>query len=497
MTTTENDFLAPARVNQLNRKHSDISNNSSEPDSLLELYKSQVRNRSVPSGLENGGKRKIASMSTNPEEDDSNWIHRDKLAQIESREMEEAGLRVAPISRSVSRSASNSLDQQDQGAERYAGSPQTDGVSYAKRDEKRQRVVSPIPAEDEDGIIEYELRMPEEVAAEREERMAFTARAPPRLAGSRLPVMKRSPVTVSGTFVERDSPLGSVTQNTMPDGRPRSRSVGSQNVLDNGNETVRPQTPVRGSTSSDKQSQGSPVAKPPTKNAPASRKTSTTRNVSSSKTRNTSQVKPSESSPKRPSTSSGMPRPSTSHRPEGEAPWIASMYKPDPRLPPDQQMLPTHAKRLAQEQWEKEGKIGSVYDTQFRLLNATELSPPEPRSPTKESMTSSVNEDAKSQHEKPVNFTVDPTGKRALSPTPPLSSPHSQLSTGSGRPETSGTEHGRYSTMPKIHSPSSQVQVHQPTTSSRQPMTKMKIQDPSQYEEDKEKKGSCGCCIVM
>lgn len=497
MTTTENDFLAPARVNQLSRKHSDISNNSSsEPDSLLELYKSQARNRSVPSGLENGGKRKIASMGANPEEDDSNWIHRDKLAQIESREMEEAGLRVAPISRSASRSASNSLDRPDQAVERYAGSPQADGVSYAKRDEKRQRVVSPIPAEDEDGIIDYELRTPEEVAAEREERMDFTARAPPRLAGSRLPVMKRSPVAVSGTFIERDSPLGSTTQNATLDGRPRSRSVGSQNVLDNGVEAARPQTPVRGSTGSDKQSQGSPVAKPPTKNAPASRKPSTTRNVSSSKTRNTSQVKPSESPPKRPSTSSGMPRPSTSHRPEGEAPWIASMYKPDPRLPPDQQMLPTHAKRLAQEQWEKEGKIGSVYDTQFRLLNATELSPPEQRSPTKESMTSSVNEDVKSQQEKPAHLKVDPTGKWPISPTPPLGSPRSQLSTGSGRPGTSGTEHGGYSTMPKIHSPSLQTQVQQPTTSSRPPVTKVKIQD-SPHEEINEKKGSCGCCIVM
>lgn len=28
------------------------------------------------------------------------------------------------------------------------------------------------------------------------------------------------------------------------------------------------------------------------------------------------------------------------------------MYKPDPRLPPEQQLLPTHAKRLQQEQWE-------------------------------------------------------------------------------------------------------------------------------------------------
>lgn len=36
-------------------------------------------------------------------------------------------------------------------------------------------------------------------------------------------------------------------------------------------------------------------------------------------------------------------------QPEGEAPWIADMYKPDPRLPQDEQIIPTHAKRLARE----------------------------------------------------------------------------------------------------------------------------------------------------
>jgi len=51
------------------------------------------------------------------------------------------------------------------------------------------------------------------------------------------------------------------------------------------------------------------------------------------------------------------------------------MYKPDPRLPPDQQVIPTHAKRMQQEQWEKEGKFGNVYDTSFRPLNQEEFRP--------------------------------------------------------------------------------------------------------------------------
>lgn len=484
MSNTENDFLAPARINQLSRKHSDISNNSSEPDSLLELYKSQARNRSVPSGLENGGKRKINSMVPNPEEDDDNWIHRDKLAQIESRELEEAGFRMPPLSRSTSRSASNSIDRTEAGA---------DVAPYAKRDEKRQRIVSPIPAEDEEAVVDYDYRSPEEAAADREAKVML--KAPPRLTGSRLPVAKRSPAPVSTTFVERDSPLprsrtGSATQNNVPEGRPRSRSVGSQNVLEQNGDSARPQTPVRGSLSSgETQSKGSPPAAKAPNKTPGSRKTSTARNASTTKTRNTSQPKTAESPPKRPGTSSGIPRPSTSHRPEGEPPWIATMYKPDPRLPPDQQMLPTHAKRLAQEQWEKEGKTGSVYDKEFRLLNATELSPPEPRSPTKES-TFSVNGDMRSEKEKPPHLTVN--SKWPLSASPPLGSPRSIAS--SQRPGTSGTEHGGYSTMPKIPNSSPQQQMA-PQSNPARPSQPIRLQE--QEEEVKEKQGLCGCCVVM
>lgn len=50
--------------------------------------------------------------------------------------------------------------------------------------------------------------------------------------------------------------------------------------------------------------------------------------------------------------SSSTPRrtPGPLNRPEGDPPWLATMFKPDPRLPPEQQMLPTHAKRLAMQQ---------------------------------------------------------------------------------------------------------------------------------------------------
>jgi hypothetical protein len=153
-------------------------------------------------------------------------------------------------------------------------------------------------------------------------------------------------------------------------------------------------------------------------------------------------------------------------------------------------MLPTHAKRLAQEQWEKEGKTGSVYDKEFRLLNTIELSPPEPRSPTRES-TSSMNGDAVNENEKPARLTVN--SKWPLSTTPPLGSPRSMTS--SQRPGTSGTEHGGYSTMPKIPTSPPQQQQMSPQIRPHRPGQQIRMQEPD--EEVKEKKGLCGCCVVM
>jgi len=101
------------------------------------------------------------------------------------------------------------------------------------------------------------------------------------------------------------------------------------------------------------------------------------------------------------------------------------MYKPDPRLPPDQQLLPTVAKRLQQEQWEREGKFGNAYDTNFRPLNDEELRTPEP----------AHNADGEQKPEDGGDW--------------PLRSPKSPaLST--SRPGTAGGG-GSYSTMPKIN----------------------------------------------
>jgi hypothetical protein len=141
------------------------------------------------------------------------------------------------------------------------------------------------------------------------------------------------------------------------------------------------------------------------------------------------------------------------------------MYKPDPRLPPDQQLLPTVAKRLQQEQWEKEGKFGNTYDKDFRPLNDEEIQAPE-----------NVSQIADGHDQNLENHTEWP-----------LRMPKSDVAS----TERPGTGSG-YSTIPKIQdippSPMSPRIVSTP-----QP-TPLQIEEPP--EERNESKG-CGCCVVM
>ncbi|KAJ4302069.1 hypothetical protein N0V88_002205 [Collariella sp. IMI 366227] len=157
---------------------------------------------------------------------------------------------------------------------------------------------------------------------------------------------------------------------------------------------------------------------------------------------------------------------------EGEPPWMISAYRPDPRLPPDQQLLPTVAKRLQQEKWEREGKFGSIYDKEFRpLTDEGFLKPPETAaSPDKEAEDEAEKEEQKDgQGEWPLK--AEPK-----SPTIP------------GRTNS-------YSTMPKISEPPANPL---PTTRapSRQAKPSATVRVPEPPEEPAEKKG-CGCCIVM
>ncbi|KAF2455862.1 hypothetical protein BDY21DRAFT_372983 [Lineolata rhizophorae] len=544
--------------------------NGAEPDDFGDLYRTPAStngryNSSNKNSVDHGSKRKHSTTTgvrnrDDVEMDDNNWIHRDKLAQIESRELEEAGFTVPRAARMGSRSAHSSTSAHkrdntlDQPAEVEAGAGgggvatggPVNGVSSdenyglasqpAPRAEKRQRITSPSSADEEphlgagastraqydndnDGgegaVFDFELRTPEEVAAEQEYLAQMRQRGQSRSASaSRIPLSKASPAPVPYTFIERDLPLprsrngsGAWSGNPEESGlafnrtRARSQSIGSQVLTDDADAMASgPNTPTRLATSSPTSPQGSPqkggaTALAPSRAAPTSggRKSRTPssqqKKASPPSTANQQQQRGSSASAKRPGTSGGGGggsggRPATA-RPEGDPPWIASMYKPDPRLPPEQQMLPTHAKRLAQEQWEREGRTGTAYDREFRLLNADEIRDSRRQSKALSNTSGGMRDDA----------AIGSGNEDAQWPL-------SGVTRGAqDRPGTSGTEHGGYKTIPTIAKQpgpptggAAQYQAQVQAGSRNKPVETVRVQDPGEKEG---KSKGCGCCIVM
>ncbi|TVY41463.1 hypothetical protein LOCC1_G005146 [Lachnellula occidentalis] len=429
--STDSGHLAPGRITALSRKDSNISETGSAPDSLLDLY---GPNRSGISSMDSGERKGQVSEAYDVHDTErSRWIHRDKLARIESEELQAAGI-VLPRNRAASRSRprDNSRDQQG------------NGIRSEQAGQTRHMLEAPPVVEEPGEVMSWDLRSPEEVAADQKSYQDMSG----GIKGvSKIPLLKTSPLPIPMEHLERDTPMqrkasalwnGEEEPISYSKTRGRSQSI---KVLEN---TPTP-TPSKRMVSE---------ASPTKKNAPPIK-------GSASKSRATS-------APQRPKTRNGSgnaQRPPTRSgevkRPEGDPPWLATMYKPDPRLPPDQQLLPTVAKRLQQEQWEKEGKFGNAYDTSFRPLNDEEFRQPEISTQTIEM-----------EEQKP----------EILNSNWPLQSPKSPtLST--GRPGTAGN----YSTIPKI---TGTPQGIGPLPNSRPP-----IRTPEPPEDTK--KGGCGCCVVM
>lgn len=435
-----------------------------------------------PASVRGRGANKAATGSpTDPETDQSKWIHRDKLKEIEIREMEEAGFKIGRTSRSNSRSQSatrRTRTNSELGEGRQSGD-----------DRYERRVVSTILAEDEDALNEqhYHAWSPadsDDPAPEMQQPSSRTTHTV-RPSTSRIPLPKTSGIPVPAAVADRDAPLprsrtGSANWNgdiAAAGARVRSGSIGSQVLLDD--YTFEQQHGHRRNNSSSASASSmraprSPVkAKTPGKPAAAagSRKASTT-------SRNTAKSRQVSANNKRPGTGgNAISRPTTAHRPEGEAPWIATMYKPDPRLPPDQQIIPTHAKRMQQEQWETEGRVGSMYDTDFRLLNTEEM-----------------NGQRLSQ--------IDPVAleRERNSGQWPLPSPEKQPSASDEKVESiadksPAVEQPQFKLTPTIPQ-SPRVPSPKPASIKRTPSEKPKTtRVPEPAEEIPEKKGKC--CIVM
>lgn len=490
--------LIPDRVNDLHRKPSgDMHAISSDQDSVMEYYKSHANNKRGPTAVKGKSKKKpTKAQMADPnwasiEHDANNWIHRDKLKEIETRELEEAGFRVGRSSRSHSRS---------QSANRRARSrTNSESLERAQNGEDRQasrKVVSPIPAEDEEYGEEFHSWSPSapgEIPPELEPSSPRAGHTAGRPSTSRIPLPKTSGIPVPHAVAERDAPLprsragsASVNDNAIATNgaRIRSGSVGSQVLLDDNDDPqqrtppysrghVRNTSSASGSGSPPKSPQKSPMkAKTPGK-TPATG----TRKASAAKTQPKNRTA-SATSAKRPGTSGGASRPVTA-RPEGEAPWIATMYKPDPRLPPDQQIIPTHAKRMQQEQWETQGRPGSMYDKDFRQLNDDDLA---------DKRLSQLNpidiENARENGEWPLSSPEKHDESVA---------PHDKEDT--SRAKSPAVEQGGYKLTPNIpqgaRSPSPKLA---PPIAPAQPKP-VATRLPEPKEEAKEKKGCC--CIVM
>lgn len=452
---TEAGYLAPARVGVLIRKDSNLSENSSAQDSLLDLYGSNSANRSGMNSMDFGERKGTDSALWSNDEDpeSSRWIHRDKLAQIESQELQAAGILLPrPRAQSKSSRRERSRDQQTSGHSRSEQSGQI---------QKRQRI-DPLPTEEaeeaeEEQIIQWDLRRPEEAAEDANS--GYRELSSGQKGISRIPVFKTSPLPIPLDYLERDTPIQRNRSNgwngeedgiAYPKSRIRSESIKL------GDDAATP-TPARRAQPDMSPSKKAVVSAARKGSASATRAAS-----AQARPKTRSGVKDGPSS--RPPTRSGEPGQSNyAKTPEGDPPWLASMYKPDPRLPPDQQLLPTVAKRLQQEQWEKEGKFGNVYDRDFRPLNDEEFQLPEGKAQM-----------AEMSELRPEEHSEWPL-KMPKSPSP-----------STGRPGTSGG----YSTIPKIQDiPPSPMSPRVPP-----PQQAIRTQEPA--EESKQKEG-CGCCIVM
>lgn len=409
----------------------------------------------------------------------SKWIHRDKLARIESEELQAAGIFVPR-----SRAPSKQRHDRSRSAMRR-GTDASDQTSHHSRSRKNSTVVDQQqqpPQRQDVAIPVWDLRTPEEIAEE-EANAYFTTNA---LGTSRIPVAKTSPAPISLDTFERGSTASrkhseSPEEDGISMAKTRSRSASaslrttdrnvSGSTLAPGKRSAADMSPKKNSNTGKRQASGG--AKNSAAGAGGRPKT---RSGSANGTR--------------PSTRSGESPPNK--QPEGDPPWLVNSYKPDPRLPPDQQLLPTVARRLQQEKWEKEGTYGDVYDRDFRPLNDRAfLKPPEAGE-----HATATEEDQKEQQGQTGE------GEWPLRPDQMAKSP--------------SLRQGSYSTMPKISDKSPTSPLASPRAPSRNQQPPTQQQPPPQVtagqngtqsqaperapvekQDDGKRSGGCGCCVVM
>ena len=454
----------------------DLSTNGSSGESLIDLYRQHKNHAPTMNGSRDRQRSGAAA-------ENSRWIHRDKLTQIEIQEYRDRGMEV-PLE--LLRRAGMQPWRQDERANGHTASEVPDERAPEQSVFSQQQPTTPEDDYDDEPFVPEDPRTPEEIAQSHEEG-SYPYQSPTlKSSSSRIPLSTSSPLPVPIEHLERSTLLprkrgasGNWDDDPLsyPKTRSRSHSAASQAILDE---------------AEGRESRLGSAPSSPEKARPKIRKVTSPRAVSGPKSRNASLA--SHHSPnQRPGTRSGPEsRPSTAvHRPEGDPPWLATMFKPDPRLPPEQQMLPTHAKRMMQEQWEREGKPGSAFDRSFTPVSvhhyeSPQSSPqPSPQYPPPQHAAAAAAASSPSPSPTPSPPVAKPAAPETKDVTPeagwPLRPPPAER-------KGSTTEHAGYSTMPK-------VQNTPPIGSLPSPR---RLEPPVVTEPvQKSKEKGCGCCIVM
>ncbi|KAJ9499239.1 hypothetical protein LTR99_005332 [Exophiala xenobiotica] len=477
--------LSNHRVEELGQSEGKLIRSGSEPDSLLDLYNQSSGNVSQQN---KDGDSDIPENMYRPQENDpEGWIHRDKLAKIESEELQAAGINLATARRPGNKPARRETSRGRLSEERNA-------PTRGEPEDTRPQLL-----EEEDEQANWDFRTPEEISAEQTLSPIYSNPVLKK-SGSKIPVLTSSPLPIPHERIERDTPLvrkRTISNSMSPeDGIPvlktrmRRGSTGSAALLDEAESLsttpvfangTRLPTPKQSSPTKTKSKNGQPS--PPGTSAGRKASGNTAARKATANAKNGATPSPNQ----RPGTRSGdLDRPRTAvNRPEGDPPWLATMYKPDPMLPPDQQIIPTHARRQQQAQWEGSGAVPSTYDRNFSPLAIHTGSVSKGASPILHSSPSPA----------PGRDGDDNDG--ASWPLRPVPSP-SLRGPASPRPGTSGSTHGGYSTMPRVASPAI---MHSPrmgniSTVPAQPNTRVQRIEHNDMDE-KVKDKSCGCCIVM
>ncbi|MCJ1457330.1 hypothetical protein MMC28_007698 [Mycoblastus sanguinarius] len=506
-TSIDPTYLSPYR--QGYRPGLNESRSDSEADSLIDLYghPRSVGEKSLGESFDKSEKPVSQGELFLDDEDPerSRWIHRDKLAMIESHEMQEAGIKLPPQRvKSIGKSKSRRDQPRNENA---AGIQNPETEEPILKEGRKRRTRSPQSQEEDEEqtlVNDFDIRTPEEIAADsyiNQSSSAVYRQQDLRKNLSRIPLPRSSPVPIPQEHIERSTPLprkrgasgnwnGDEESFSYHKYRSRNDSVGSQAPLNEYDIPTGTPTPASRPTSVDSPSK--PRAFSTNRTSHARKPSNTTRTPETQPGRRSTSAAPSPRTPssaQRPKSRSGLePRPATAvNRPEGDAPWLATMYKPDPRLPQDQQLLPTHAKRLQQEQWDKARR-----ESEQRRALERKPSPQLPRefSPLAEHTVNGLQPSSRDTDEKELQ---ERGSQWPLTVATPGAKSNDGLSGAEGR------NNAGYSPIPKVKGPSgSPIPSPKPVDPfERERMAREGDVGKGGQGNTKGKEKGCGCCIIM